>query len=124
MTSAHDWFADCAENYTAFLFARSNNFAVFGSGKWEADVVIQNKITNKWLRIEVRSSSVKKKPLRKKPSKLKDKADILTEIILKDNVIHVKFNKLTEGKKTEHLKSLNDPNINEMESWLKQNFDF
>ena len=73
MTSQHDWFADCAENYVAHLFARSNNFAIYGSGKWEADVVIHNRKTDKWLRIEVRSSNTKKTPARKKTSKLKNK---------------------------------------------------
>lgn len=122
INSQHDWFADCAENYVAYLFARSNNLAIYGSGKWEADIIINNKKTNKWLRIEVRSSVTKDKPTQKSSKKLRDKSDILAEVILKNNLINVKLNKLIEGKKLEYKKALVNPDINEIELWLEQNF--
>ncbi len=121
-TSQHDWFADCAENYVAYLFARLDDYAIYGSGKWEADVVINKRNSNKWLRIEVRSTDSKPHPIRKKPNKMINKTDILAEVTLKNGNINVTINKLTGGKKLEHPSRLLNPSKEEIATWLERYF--
>lgn len=96
MTAAHDYFADCAENFVSYLFAHAG-FEVYGSGKWEADVVIRDKKDKRWLRIEVRSTDRDKTPLKKSASKLAGKAELYAEVRLKkDNQISYKIWFLTD----------------------------
>lgn len=123
MTPQHDWFAECAENYIAYLFSQVEDFRVFGAGKWEADIAVCDKKTNKWIKIEVRSTDRKKKPTRKSAQKLKDKADMLAEVNLEKNTINVKLNKLVDGKKSDHKNSLKNPiDGNQLEEWVRRHF--
>ncbi|MFA5115715.1 MAG: hypothetical protein WC486_00335 [Candidatus Omnitrophota bacterium] len=89
---SHDWFADAAESFVRYYFARSG-FIVFGSSKWGADCIIQDENGRK-LAIEVKSQDNKcglpacDKKVTRNGRGLRDKlkrvkADIYAEVWLK-----------------------------------------
>jgi hypothetical protein len=101
----HDWFAEAAEAFVGYLFA-ANNFEVFGRSKWGADLAIHSRKSNFWIRCEVRSLDKKGKPKRKKPAKLKNRAEVIAEVTLeKEYELHVVLTKLdSNGKRLSNKK--------------------
>jgi hypothetical protein len=104
MTAAHDYFAECAENYIAYIFAHAG-FEVYGSGKWAADVVARDKNTGKYYRIEVRSTDRDHSPKKKGASGLAGKAELYAEVRLKGRELDFQIWELTTAgiKKGKHL---------------------
>ena len=115
MDSRHDWLAESAENYIAYLFAKTG-LEIFGAGKWAADVVLHNREKNRWWRVEVKSTDSKKKPMRKSVSKLKDKAEILAEVVMLHGKFTVKFFKLKDGKR--YGRPMIDPDDEELKFFI------
>lgn len=113
-TEAHDWLADCAENYIAYLCAHAG-FEVFGAGKWGADVVVHDK--DGWWRIEVRSTDREKRPGNKAAQKLKGKAELLAEVKFSSGRIDVRIYQLTDGIKGARIEN---PAQKEFQDFIKE----
>ena len=98
---SHDWLADAAESLVRYYFAK-RGYYVYGSGKWGADCVLQDRKTGKMLTIEVKRSETKgsdkkiharlKKSLKEKLKKLEVKVrpDLYAEVRLKRAVASTK----------------------------------
>lgn len=80
--ASHDWFADCAENFVAYLFS-SAGFNVYGGNKWGADLVVKK--NKKWYLVEIRSTDAKDRPRKKSASKMQD-VNIYAEVVLNQNM--------------------------------------
>lgn len=84
---SHDWLGDAAENYVRYCFAREG-FEVFGAGKWATDCAVHDKQTDKWYRVEVKSTDRPKRPIRPSVSNLSGRVDLLAEVIFSDDSEH------------------------------------
>lgn len=113
-TEAHDWLADCAENYVAYLGAHAD-FEVFGASKWGADVVFHEKKKGGWWRVEVRSTDRDKKPTKKPIRKLRGKAELLANVVFHSNAINTTIYRLRDGKKGHSIKN---PTTRELRHFL------
>lgn len=82
---SHDWLGDAAENYVRYCFAREG-FEVFGAGKWSTDCAVHDKETDKWYRVEVKSTDRPKRPLRPGRANLAGHADLLAEVVFTDDL--------------------------------------
>ena len=91
---SHDWLGDSAESLVRYYFAKKG-YCVYGSGKWGADCVLQDRKTGKMLTVEVKSSDSKgsdgriraklKRSLMEKLKKMEAKVrpDLYAEVRLK-----------------------------------------
>ena len=61
----HDWFGDLAEAYVGYIAVR-DGLAVFGAGKWTADLAIHDPKAKRLFRVEVRATDRPGKNPRKK----------------------------------------------------------
>ena len=78
---SHDWLGDAAENYVRYCFAREG-FEVFGSGKWSTDMAVRDRMTNKWYRVEVKSTDRPHgRPVRPSVANLLGRVDLLVEVV-------------------------------------------
>lgn len=78
---SHDWLGDAAEDYVRYCFAREG-FEVFGSGKWSTDMAVRDRETNRWYRVEVKSTGRPHgKPLRPGADNLRGRVDLLVEVV-------------------------------------------
>lgn len=55
---SHDWLADAAESLVRYYFAK-RGYYTYGSAKWGADCVLQDRKTGKMWTVEVKSSNSK-----------------------------------------------------------------
>ncbi len=118
MTQQHDWLSKVGENYMAYLFSRDERFEVFGSGAWDADCAIHDKETNKWFRVEIKSSDSKESrkeirgPARKRLERQSDKYDLLAFVSIIDCKIKVELYK-KDGSKIEN------PTVEQLKKFIK-----
>lgn len=101
----HDWLSKVGENYVAYLFSRDDDFEVFGSGAWDADCAVRDKKTNRWFRIEVKTSNKKSSlkeirgKARRRLNNQNDKYDILCFVSFKDDKIYLELYRKDGSKK-------------------------
>ena len=90
---SHDWLADAAESLVRYYFAKTGRYYTFGSSKWGADCVLQDKKTGKMLTVEVKSTDSNRthaylcRSLKKKLAKmeLRSRPDMYAEVRLKED---------------------------------------
>ena len=112
---AHDWLGECAENYVAYLFAKAG-FMVYAGCKWGADLAVHDTESNKWIRIEVRSTDSKNRWPRKKPKENLLNTEFVVEVRFKDGQIETRIIKLEDGEysKTKKIENFDCLKIKEL----------
>jgi hypothetical protein len=97
MTDRHDWFAETAEAFIRYLIA-SAGFEVFGQSEWGADLAFRDRLTNRWVRCEVRSTDCGSDAKQKRVAQLAEIAELEAQVCLHAaNVLLVRFYVLQEG---------------------------
>ena len=115
--ASHDCFADCAENFVAYLFENAG-FEVFSSSKWGADLAVHDRKDGSWWRIEIRSSSTGKKPRAKGSRRLKAIAEMLVEVRLKGRrKLDITFYHLVDGNKNARIRN---PSLERLVEFMKR----
>ena len=101
MNAQHDWLGDVAENYVGYCFARED-FEVFGSGKWTADLMVRDpQKSNRgagWLRVEVKSTDGNRWPWvkigRETRKKIFERSELYAEVRIRDREIEFRLAKV------------------------------
>lgn len=117
MNQQHDWLAKVGENYIAYLFSRDSRFEVFGSGMWDADCAVHDIETDKWLRIEVKTSNTKQSlkqirgPAKNRLKKQINKYDLVCFVSVVENKIKVELYKKDSSK-------IENPTIEQLKNFI------
>lgn len=126
-TECHDWLGEAAEDFIAYLFSKAFNvdeLEVFGGSRWGADCVLHHIPTDKYRRIEVKSSDSKRKfQMSGRLNKQLKKCDIFCFVAVKKNEnfsFDVSIWKVQKGKRVETSKITN-PDTEQLRKYLVTN---